>query len=107
MKISEDTLRQMFANRNATGDVTFQIGTKYQIKCHRNVLSALSQKYRAQFSDRWPAEDVDHVKTDVSPCAFKVFIACFYLTSPGLTRQNIRDVLAMAAMTLTRWCTKK
>lgn len=90
----------MYAERNETGDITFKVGGS-KIKCHRNVLAASSLKYKAQFSGAWDIEEIIDLNLDISPLAFECFIACFYVSSPGLTHDNVQDVLEMSSMTFS------
>lgn len=80
------------------GDTTFIVESE-RIIAHREVLAALSPKYKVQFSDSYPNEDEIHIP-DVSAAAFREYLQFFYEKNVTLTMENIEVVLDLAKQSL-------
>lgn len=92
--------KNLYERRPETGDVTFAVGSeKCQIRAHRYILAALSDRYKAQFYGAMPENGVITV-TDVSPAAFEEFLHFFYMDEVTLTIDNIEDVINLAKQSL-------
>lgn len=94
----QQTMEQLYLDKDETGDVTFIVGFE-KIRAHKCVLAAVSPKYKAQFYGLLPDRGEIVVK-DVSASAFEEFLEFFYLKSPGLTAANVEGVLSLAKQSL-------
>lgn len=89
-------LEKLYTDRNEIGDITFVVESE-RIRAHRNVLAALSLKYKAQFYGPNPDKDEIFIPT-IS--AFKEFLQFFYKDRVDLTMDNIETVLDLAQQSL-------
>ncbi|XP_037052233.1 BTB/POZ domain-containing protein 2-like [Bradysia coprophila] len=96
--IAIESLKQLYEDKDETGDVCFIIGSD-RIRAHRCVLAAISSKYKTQFYGSQPDKsDVEVVGTSAS--AFRKFIEFFYLDEIVLTVEDIEGVLDLAKQSL-------
>ncbi|KAG4073421.1 hypothetical protein HA402_000645 [Bradysia odoriphaga] len=89
---------KLYSDREETGDVTFIVGSTH-IKAHRNVLAALSPKYKAQFYGSRPDKDNVNV-VGVEPAVFAEFVKFFYLDNADVTIDNVAEILNLAKESL-------
>lgn len=92
------TMDKLYEQRHETGDIKFVIESE-EISAHRNVLAAVSPKYKAQFYGAMAEKDVVNV-SDVSASAFGAFLRFCYAKDVTLTIDNIEDVLDLAKQSL-------
>lgn len=59
----EQAKKELWKDHGATGDVKFIVESE-KISAHRNILAALSPKYKAQFYDYIFVSDIDDVKVN-------------------------------------------
>lgn len=96
--IAKQTSKELYRDRNDTGDVTFIVDSE-KIHAHRCVLAALSPKYKAQFYG--PNRDAGDIEMkDITAAAFNEFLQFFYLDEVILTVENIESTLNLAQQSL-------
>lgn len=95
---SQYLAKRLYEDREKTGDVVFIVDSE-RIYAHKNVLAALSPKYKAQFYGSRPDTGEIFV-TNISAGAFKEFIHMFYARSAKLTLENITEILNLAKQCL-------
>lgn len=99
LKKTEFEIKAMYERRHETGDIRFFIDSK-EIPAHRDVLAAISPKYKAQFFG--PMAEVDHIYVEnVSPAAFEEFLQFFYVNHFDLTIETIADVFDLANQSMS------
>lgn len=91
-------VEQLYLDREKIGDITFIVESE-RIRAHRNVLAALSPKYKAQFYGPNPDQGEILIPT-ISAAAFKEFLQFFYKDRVNLTMDNIETVLDLAQQSL-------
>ncbi|KAG4080167.1 hypothetical protein HA402_008238 [Bradysia odoriphaga] len=92
------SLRNLYADKEKTGDVDFIIG-KECVRGHRRVLAAISPKYNTQFYGSQPDKgDVKIVGS--SPSSFRKFLEFFYLNEIVVTTEVVEEVLFLAKWSL-------
>lgn len=91
-------VEQLYTDRDQIGDITFIVEAE-RIRAHRNVLAALSPKYKAQFYGPNPDQDEILIPT-ISASAFKEFLQFFYKDRVNFTMDNIETVLDLAQQSL-------
>lgn len=93
-------LSQLYGIRHINGNVTYIVNgddRPIEIKAHRAALANASQKYKAQFSQKWGQED--NFRINVTIDTFNAFIELIYLKDKRigkLNTQNIESVLELA-----------
>ncbi|XP_055303218.1 BTB/POZ domain-containing protein 3-like [Sitodiplosis mosellana] len=97
-KVVNETMNVLYSQKNETGDVTFVVESE-SIRAHRNILAAISPKYKAQFYGAHADKGEIHVN-DVSAAAFNEFLQFFYLNRVDLNTKNIEGVLNLAKQSL-------
>lgn len=94
----KSTMNKLYEQRHETGDIKFLIDSAV-IPAHRNIMAAISPKYKTQFYGHMAEKNVIHVN-GVTAAAFQEFLQFFYTDKVALTMENIEDVLSLCKQSL-------